>query len=64
MKELQAASEALRHGRHKKTGDLAEAIPIIDKAITELKAGDRPAADKSITAAIDKVEKGLAAGVR
>jgi len=61
--DLQAASLALRHGSHNKAGYRAEAIPIVERAIAELNAGERIAADKSIDAAISKVEKAVGAGV-
>jgi hypothetical protein len=53
---LQAASKALHKGRHL-TGYRAEAITLVDKAIADLNAGDRAAADKSIDAAIVTMEK-------
>ena len=62
--DLQAASLALQHGAHNKAGYRIEAIPIVERAIAELNAGERVAADKSIDAAISKVEKAVAAGVR
>jgi isocitrate/isopropylmalate dehydrogenase len=60
--DLQAASLALRHGAHDKAGYRVEAIPIVERAIAERIAGARIAADKSIDAAISKVEKAIAAG--
>jgi isocitrate/isopropylmalate dehydrogenase len=62
--DLQAAALALRHGAHNKAGYRVEAIPIVERAIAELNAGERVAADKSIDAAINKVEKAVGAGVR
>jgi len=64
VEDLRSASQALSHGRRNKAGYRIEAIPIIERAIAELSAGDRIAAGKSIDAAINKIEKGVGAGVR
>ena len=64
IEDLQAASLALQHGRRNKAGYRAEAIPLVERAIAELANGDRISADKSINAAINKVEKAVGAGIR
>ncbi len=56
--DLRTASRALSHGRRNKAGYRVEAIPIIERAIAELSAGDRIAADKSINAAITRSRRG------
>ena len=60
--ELQKAIKSLDEALHNKSGHRADAIPIIEKAIAEIKAGNRVAADKSINDALADIEKAVAAG--
>jgi len=62
IEDLQAALKLLREGAHDKDGHREAAMPIVAKAIGELKAGNRIAADKWINEAIGEVDKAVGAG--
>ncbi len=60
--ELQKAERSLGEALHNKQGHRAVTLPFIEKAIAEIKAGNRIAADKSINEALGEIEKAVAAG--
>jgi|ERR1043166_2238891 hypothetical protein len=62
VEDLQNARHSLEEARHNKQGNRADAIASIDKAIAELKVGNRIDADKDITAALKEIEDAAAAG--
>lgn len=60
--ELQKAEHSLDEALHNKKGHRSAAVPIIERAIAEIKAGNRIAADKSINEALGEIDKAVAAG--
>jgi hypothetical protein len=62
IEDLQSAIHSLEEALHNKKGHRAEAVPIVEKAIAEIKAGNRVAADKTINEALTEIEKAVAAG--
>ena len=53
--ELQKAIHSLDEALHNKKGHRAEAVPIIERAIAQIKAGKRLDADKTINEALAEV---------
>jgi Tfp pilus assembly protein PilF len=60
--ELQKAINALDQALHNKKGHRESAKPIIERAIAEIKAGRRIAADKTINEALAEIDRAVAAG--
>ena len=62
IEDLQSAIHSLDEAIHNKKGHRADAVPIVERAIAEIKAGNRVAADKTINEALAQIEKAVAAG--
>jgi Tfp pilus assembly protein PilF len=60
--ELQKAVNSLDEALHNKKGHRAEAVPIIERAIVQIKAGNRIDADKTIDEALAEIDKAVGAG--
>lgn len=60
--ELQKAINSLDKALHNKKGHRSGAVPIIERAIAQIKTGNRIDASKTINEALAEIDKAVAAG--